>query len=84
MIIDIVFETVGPILGRIFGYIFLHLLLNTVFYITGFVILTLVTFGKYPKRFKSISDAALDSREGWVIFAGGIFWFIVLLLLFAK
>jgi len=84
MIIDIVFEAVGPIIGRIFRYIFIQLLLNIVLYMTGYVILTLVTLGKYPKRFKSPSDTALDAGEGWIIFSGLIFWCIAILLIFAK
>ena len=82
MIIEAMLETVFPIIGRALSFIFIQILINTVFYITGFIISTLVTFGKYPKKFMSIGDASLDKVEGWVVVVGGIFWLALLLLIF--
>jgi len=84
MIIDVVIETILPLVRRVLNYIFIQLLLNTVFYITGFALLLGITFGRYPKKIIAIKEAALDGGQGWIMLLGSVFWIVTLLVIFSH
>ena len=70
MIIEVIAETLFPILGRILGYIFIEIIGHIFLYSIGYVFLKIVTFGKYPKKY--ISASSDEHQESYVILVGVI------------
>lgn len=77
MIVEVIFETVVPIIGRVIGFLFIEILTQTICYTTGFLITRLVTFGKFPKTF--VSPKYVTRQQGWLIVIGILFWSVGLI-----
>ncbi len=66
-------------IGRVIGYLFVDFLFNIVFYYTGWLILKLVTLGRYPPKPEPYGWAPRPHSRGFVIFIGSCAWLVVLI-----
>ena len=79
MIIEIIAETIFPVIGRIIGYIVLEIICRIIFYTTGYVFWKIVTLGKKPKKY--IPWYSAIDQETNVTITGGYLWLTLLILL---
>jgi len=61
-------------IGRFLGYIFIDLMVNIVFYYTGWFFLKVVTFGFYPPKKNPMSWGEPNHSHGFVSFVGFLVW----------
>ncbi|NGN98843.1 hypothetical protein G5S52_14675 [Grimontia sp. S25] len=80
MALEALVEAVLPVIGRAVGYIFVDILLNVVCYLTGYVVLKVLTLGRYPKAF--LETDRRGSSEHYVLIVGLLFWVLVGYLVF--
>jgi hypothetical protein len=50
MVVEVLFEAILSVVGRIIGYIFIELIFQVICYLTGYAFLKIVTVGMYPKN----------------------------------
>ena len=81
MVLETILEVVIPFIGRIIGFIFLEIFFHLVIYTIGYVVLKIITYGKYPEE-----EFSLESdlhRETYVYLMGliGLAVIIVIILI---
>lgn len=75
---DILFETILPAFGRMLIYLIVEIIYNTICYLTGYVVIKVLTAGKYPKEF-TLSEGM--NEPGNVFLAGLVAWIIFIMYL---
>ena len=68
MILEAIVEVVFPFVGRVLGYVIIDFLGQIVFYSSGYLILKLVTLGKYPENF--VPPGGGSNQETYCIVTG--------------
>ena len=79
MIIEIIAETILPVIRRAIGYIVLEIICRIIFYTTGYAFLKIVTLGKKPKKY--IPWYSTIDQETNVTITGGYLWLTLFILL---
>jgi hypothetical protein len=51
VVVEIIFEAILSVVGRVIGYILIELIFQVICYLTGYAFLKIVTVGTYPKKF---------------------------------
>ena len=72
MILEGIVEVVFPFIGRVLGYIVIEFLGQIIFYSSGYLVLKLITFGKYPETF--VLPKGDSNQETYCIIIGLTAW----------
>ena len=78
MIMDILFETIFPAIGRILICLFVEIIYNTICYLTGYVVIKSLTAGRYPEEFR-LSEGINEPSN--VSLAGLVTWIVIIMYL---
>jgi len=72
VVVEIIFETIFPALGRLLSYLVLELFGQVVCYTTGYFLVKVATLGKRPIKY--IPASSNEAQESGLILIGLLFW----------
>ena len=78
MIMDILFETIFPAIGRMLIYLFVEIIYNTICYLTGYVVIKSLTAGRYSEEFR-LSEGMNEPSN--VSLVGLVTWIVIIMYL---